>query len=246
MTTACTTWARDRASFPLRLTVTLLPVLVLLGSVSAARTADPEGTRPLPFERRKLANVTFVAFDTETTGVNPKKDRIVELAAVRYRDGKILEEKTWLINPQRKIPYWAQRVHGISEKMVEDAPTFAEIYPEFLEFAGDAVLVAHNASFDITFLNKESARAQLAPPPNVVIDSLRLFRQWFPKLKSHSLSSVADHAKVSGGTFHRALADSMYIAQIFNKHAAQLDDDIRMRNVYDEAGKILVFDQSKK
>jgi DNA polymerase III epsilon subunit family exonuclease len=236
---------KTRPAFTLRLVTGILPVLVFLGSASAARTADPENNGPRPFARKKLANVTFVAFDTETTGVNPKKDRMVEVAAVKYRDGEILEERTWLINPEKKIPFWAERVHGISDKMVKDAPTFAEIYPEFLEFAGDAILLAHNASFDITFINKESARCGMAPPPNVVIDSLRLFRHWFPDLESHSLANVADHAKVTGGDFHRALADSMYVALIFNQYVATLDENIRMGSVYDDAGKILDFKPRK-
>jgi DNA polymerase III epsilon subunit family exonuclease len=224
------------------------PFLVLLAAFllgDAAAVSSAPGNRAhgegLPYPHRKLANVTFVAFDTETTGLNPKRDRIVELAAVKYRDGKIIEEKTWLIDPERRVPRWAETVHGISTAMLKDAPVFKEVYPEFQAFIEGSVLVAHNAPFDIAFVNEEVHRAGLRTPANEVIDSLGLFRTWFPDLKSYTLEKVARHARISRDAFHRALADSMYVARIFNKGARRFDDATRLSTVYADAGGTLKF-----
>lgn len=227
----------------------LIPTVVvcmsLLVEAPAARSSGPEKsgtvTKKVPGANRRLANVTFVAFDTETTGLNPKKDRIVEIGAVKYRNGKIIEEKNWLINPGKSIPWWSTKVHGITNKMVKDAPSFAEAYPDFQKFIKGAVLIAHNARFDIAFVKEEVRRVKGKAPNNFVVDSLGLFRTWFPDLESHSLASVASHAKVSGDEFHRALADSIYVARIFNQHTATLNPKVRLKTVYAEAGGALAF-----
>lgn len=227
-----------------------LAVLFAMGFLMEAPAArSTEATylnrtgKGLPFPHRKLANVTFVAFDTETTGVNPHRDRIVELAAVKYQDGKIIDERTWLVNPGRPIPSWAQKVHGITTEMVKNEPKFKDIYAEFLEFIGGSVLVAHNAPFDISFINTEVRLAHLESPPNLVIDSLGLFRTWFPNLKSYSLEKVATSVDIPKDIFHRALADSMYVALIFNKGARKLDASAKLKDVYADAGGPLGFYQ---
>ena len=171
----------------------------------------------LPGHRTHLKNVTFVAFDTETTGFNPKKDRIIEVGAIKFRNGEIIDKRSWLINPKRRIPYWARRVHGIDDKMVADQPEFDEIYAEFVGFIEGSVLIAHNARFDISFLSEEAARHNLKRPPNEVIDSLALFRKWFPLSESYSLEGLAEHLEIEAAEFHRALADSMYIYWILGR-----------------------------
>lgn len=215
---------------------------LILGASAPSQDAAPAvGSKHLPAANRKLVNVTFVAFDTETTGLSPKNDRIVEVAAVKYRNGEIVEEKSWLVNPQRSIPYFVQRVHGITPAMVKDSPVFREIYGEFLDFIGDSVLIAHNAPFDVSFIKNEAIRCSNAPPPNKVVDSLALFRKWYPELKSHSLASLAEHVQVSGDAFHRALADSVYLARLFDKSLVKLGDDARLSDLYAVAGGPLKF-----
>jgi DNA polymerase-3 subunit alpha (Gram-positive type) len=196
---------------------------------------------PLPFPHRKISNVTFVAFDTETTGFSPKTDRIVEVAVVKYRGGRIIDEKTWLVNPQRSIPLYVQKVHGITPLMVKDQPRFKDIYPEFLHFIEGSVLMAHNAPFDIAFVASEAGRIEAPLPANKVIDSLSLFRKWYPELKSHALSSVASHTQVEGDAFHRALADSAYVALIFDKGLQKLDPNAKLSDLYAKAGGPLSF-----
>jgi DNA polymerase III epsilon subunit family exonuclease len=220
-----------------------LGILINLPAIGASKESyHTEPGKGLPFPHRKLANVSFVAFDTETTGVNPKKDRIVEIGAVKYQDGKIVEEKSWLVNPEGKVPWWAEKVHGISTDMVKDEPVFKKVYPEFLEFIDGSVLIAHNAQFDISFITEELKRSRMKLPPNRVIDSLDLFRKWYPDLESYSLSKVAEHAKIKSDVFHRALADSVYVAKIFNKKAKKLGAEATLGDVYADAGGPLDFD----
>jgi len=227
--------------------VKLLSVLAVCGmlcatALGASVAVKSKQHKGVPYSHRKIINTTFVAFDTETTGFSPKNDRIVEIAGVKYRDGKIFERKTWLINPKRHMPYWAERVHGINDKMVEDAPTFDEVYPEFLEFIDGCVLMAHNANFDVSFLQEEIKRAGASIPPNKTIDSLALFRKWYPETKKHSLESLADYLAVNNGGFHRALADSVYIALILDDGLhKQFDNSARLRDIYADAGGTLSF-----
>ena len=173
--------------------------------------------KKLPGKRTLVKNVEFVAFDTETTGFSPEKDRIVEIGAVKFKNGEVMERRTWLINPERPIPYWAKKVHGIDDTMVADQPTFPEMYAEFQEFIDGTVLIAHNARFDISFIEEELKRCGMKPPKNEVVDSLALFRRWFEDASSFSLEGLAIHLKIREGGFHRALADSMFIYWILGR-----------------------------
>ncbi len=188
-----------------------------LAASAAYAGTQYKAKKKLPGKRTRVENVEFVAFDTETTGFSPEKDRIVEVGAVKFKNGEIIEKKTWLINPERPIPYWAKRVHGIDDKMVADEPTFEEIYPEFQEFIDGTVLIAHNARFDISFLEEELKRCGMKEPKNEVVDSLPLFRSWFEDASSFSLEGLALHLKIREGGFHRALADSMFIYWILER-----------------------------
>jgi DNA polymerase-3 subunit alpha (Gram-positive type) len=209
---------------------------------SSNQTPPPDSARiRLPPRNTLINNVTFVVFDTETTGLNPKKDRLVELGAVKFKNGKVIAEKSWLINPQRSIPFWATEVHGITMEMVKDQPTFKEVYPEFEQFIQGAVLFAHNARFDISFMREELLRNNLTLPPNLTIDSLQLFRKWYPEMKSHRLSEVAERAQVTGGQYHRAEADSLYVFLIFDKMMQHRPANIKLRDIYSEAGGALHF-----
>ncbi len=179
-----------------------------------------ENTRSRVREARPTMHVTetvFVAFDTETTGFSPKNDRLVEIGAVKFRgDGEVLATTNWLVNPERTIPYYATKVHGITTEMAAEAPVFKEVWPEFEAFCGDAILLAHNATFDVGFLKEELKRAGISPPALPVADTLPLFRDWFPRALSHSLEPLSTYLGVSGDTYHRAEADAFHIVNIFN------------------------------
>jgi DNA polymerase III epsilon subunit family exonuclease len=215
----------------------------LLGAPAADSNnliADSDDIR-LPPKNMLISNVTFVVYDTETTGFSPKNDRLVELGAVKFRNGKVIDEKTWLINPKRSIPYFVQKVHGITPEMVTKSPTFKEVYPEFEEFIQGCVLIAHNANFDVSFMRAEMTRNGFTPPKNLTIDSLKLFRKWYPDLKSYKLGDLAKYAQVTGGTFHRAEADSLYVFLIFDKELQKRDAKPKLSDIYSEADGVLRF-----
>jgi DNA polymerase III subunit alpha, Gram-positive type len=238
MTSRCFTKAGWRA-------LALAPAVLLL--CAAAVTGQPgHGTPPpastrLPTGDTLVTNVTFVVFDTETTGFSPTFDRIVEVGAVKFRNGQVMDEKSWLLNPHRKIPYWAWRVHGISDEMVKDAQSFKDFYPDFQAFIENSVLMAHNARFDISFLSAELKRSELDLPKNLVIDSLSLFRQWYPGSKSYTLADIATYAKINTDVLHRALADSMYVFLIFDKGLKERAAVVHLRDICNQAGGPLRF-----
>jgi DNA polymerase-3 subunit alpha (Gram-positive type) len=213
---------------------------VLLGAGPVFAEDSQNGNRAPPVNTF-VSNVTFVVFDTETTGFSPTMDRIVEVGAVKFRNGEVVEEISWLINPQRDIPYWATKVNGITDDMVKGKPSFKDIYPDFQKFINGSVLMAHNAKFDISFLKAEIKRAGCELPPNQVIDSLGLFRKWYPNSKSHSVEAVARHAEIKTDTLHRASADSMYVFLIFDKGVKERNDKFKLGDIYGECGGPLKF-----
>ena len=164
---------------------------------------------------RPLKGITFVAFDVETTGFNRDADRIVEIGGVKFRDGRVVDSKAWLVNPGMSIPKGVQAVHGITDAMVADAPNFATVFAEFEEFVGDAVLLAHNAVFDVRFLQAELARNRLKPVTNPVLDTLKISREVYPELASHSLENLAQTLNFSTAERHRSLPDAMYVKDLF-------------------------------
>lgn len=186
---------------------------VLLGWIACgAHAGEPlEPAASPPTRHTPISEVLFAAFDTETTGFSLDQDRIVEIGVVTFRDGEVLERKSWLVNPGRAIPYWAERVHHINDDMVADEPPYEEVHPEFVEFIADAVLLAHNARFDLAFIGAEARRRGLPLPENKVLDTLTLFKAWFPEAESHSLEGLAQFLSADSGGFHRAEGDSMYV-----------------------------------
>ena len=217
--------------------------LVIFSAVAADSTPVTPPVFRMPTANTQFKNVTFVIFDTETTGFSPANDRIVEVGAVKVRNGQKLGEKTWLINPQRYIPWYVQQVHNITPEMLKDCPTFADIYPEFLEFIDGAVLIAHNAPFDIRMMSAEAARAGMPAPKNAVLDSLALFRNWYPELKSHTVSDLIDLFDISteGLQAHRATDDSLFVYYAIQKEMDRRSDAARFSELLEGAGKVLRF-----
>lgn len=208
-------------------------ILLVLLSVSA-------------FARDALVSETlFVAFDTETTGFSPKQDRLVEIGAVKFSgDGVVLASTHWLVNPETLIPWYTTEVHHITDKMVADAPVFTTVWPEVEAFFGDAVLLAHNATFDVGFLRAELERAHIEVPALSVADTLVLFRDWFPEAENHKLEALSVELKVPGETYHRAEADAFHIVNIF-KIGMQKRSTITMNRFERDAGGFKWLDGEK-
>ena len=217
--------------------------LVIFSAVAADSTPVVPPAFRMPTASTQFKNVTFVIFDTETTGFSPANDRIVEVGAVKVRDGRKLGEKTWLINPKRYIPWYVQKVHNITPEMIKDSPTFAEIYPEFLEFIDGSVLIAHNAPFDVRFISAEAERADMPAPKNACLDSLALFRNWYPELKSHTVADLIDLFEIStdGLHAHRATDDSLFVYFAIQKEMDRRSDQPRFSELLEGAGKPLRF-----
>lgn len=156
--------------------------------------------------------VIEIVLDTETTGLDYTREKIIEFAAVRLENGKIKAEFQTLINPEQHIRKSSMAIHGISEDMVKDAPTEAEILPAILEFMGDYPMVAHNAIFDYSFLNEASLRVFDKPIQNARIDTQQMFKEVFPDLESHGLDALTKKFNVEFTKHHRAMADTMGLA----------------------------------
>jgi DNA polymerase-3 subunit epsilon len=160
-----------------------------------------------------------IILDTETTGLDPRRgDRIIEIAAVELVNGSLTHNKFHqLINPERDIPEVAFNVHGISMAMVADKPKFAEIAADFLTFVGPDTIVAHNAEFDMNFINCELERIGTPPLSNDrVIDTLALARKKHPG-SSNSLDALCNRYGVdrSRRVKHGALIDAEILAEVY-------------------------------
>jgi DNA polymerase-3 subunit epsilon len=163
-----------------------------------------------------LRDTTFVVVDLETTGGRASgnaagpPDAITEIGAVKVRGGEVLGEFATLIDPQRSIPPQITRLTGITTAMVGDAPTIAAVLPSFLEFAGDAVLVAHNAGFDIGFLRAAADRCELTWPRPPVLCTVRLARRVLSREEAPSvrLAELARLFRIRSQPTHRALDDA--------------------------------------
>ena len=158
----------------------------------------------------------YVVVDVETTGGNAQWNRVTEIGAVRVRNGKIIEEWSSLINPQRRIPGNIVSLTGITDDMVADAPLFADIADGFREFLDGAVFVAHRAKFDYSFIKREDERIGeelRCPTLCTVVES----RRHFPGLPSYSLANLSAHFEISLESHHRALCDARATAEILLK-----------------------------
>jgi DNA polymerase-3 subunit epsilon len=163
-----------------------------------------------------ISTLTFVAFDTETTGLYPTSEALVEIAAVRFDlvNGPKEYFQT-LVNPERPIPWQATNVHGITDDMVSDAPTAESVLPSFFTFIQDAVPVAHHAPFDLGFISLHALRAGLLLPENTVLDSCVFAKKTFPEQPTHRLQALVQEFGIAESTFHRALADAKSCMEVF-------------------------------
>ncbi|MCK0096379.1 3'-5' exonuclease [Yoonia sp. F2084L] len=188
---------------------------------------DPDAARPLVYDfdlfdqtpatdinETALRNLTFVVFDSETTGLDPQKDDVVQLGAVRVVNGRVILAETFdtLVNPGRPIPAQSTRVHGIDDTMVADAPDFAAVHETFRAYTADAVLVAHNAPFDMAFLNRGGVGFE-----NPVMDTVHLSAIVFGGSAVHTLDALCERLEITipEELRHTGLGDAMATAQAF-------------------------------
>ena len=165
---------------------------------------------------------TFVVFDLETTGFSNKNDKITEIGAVKVKNFEIVDRFNELINPEKDISYKVQELTGITNDLIKDKPTIEEILPRFMEFVGDSVLVAHNAEFDIGFINQKCKEMNIEFK-NKSVDTLMLARILLPHLKRFKLNNLTKELGVPLHNHHRAVDDAAATAQIFIKFLDMLE-----------------------
>jgi DNA polymerase III epsilon subunit family exonuclease len=168
------------------------------------------------FERRRLEDLDFVVVDVEATGAKTPPNRIIEIGAYRIRHGRIVDKFLTLVNPELPIPRFVVALTGISNEMVRQAPLFKDVAPLWLEFVRDAVLIAHNAPFDTTFLNHEISRVYPGHRMiNTNLCTVKLARRTVPGLMNYRLDTVADHFSIPIANRHRAGSDALATAEVF-------------------------------
>lgn len=174
-------------------------------------------------EKGQELDDTYVVFDLETTGFSPLNNRIIEVGAVKVEKGKITERFSSFVNPEVPIPFKIEELTGIRDDMVLDAPKIQQILPEFLSFCQGAIMVAHNAGFDMSFISKNCERQGL-PCEYTVIDTVALARVLLPQLNRFKLDTVAKALKIPLDNHHRAVDDATCTAEIFVKFIGMLKE----------------------
>ena len=181
-------------------------------------------------EKGQPLDDTYVVFDLETTGFSPIKDKIIEIGAVKVEHGEITDKFSTFVNPKVPIPFQITQLTSITDQMVIGAPDIETVLPQFMEFIGDAALVAHNASFDVSFI-EQNCRYQDIQPDFTSVDTVAMARILLPTLSKYKLNVVANALHISLENHHRAVDDAGATAEIFVKFIEMLKD----RGIYDLA-----------
>ena len=163
------------------------------------------------------SGAVFCALDTETTGLKPSDDRIIEIGAVKFDKSGVISTFSTLVNPRILIPHFCQELTGITNEMVFRKQEFNEIAGDLLDFVGTSIIVAHNAQFDLRFINAELERIRMPPLANKAIDTLRFSRWTFPENGHWTLQFLANQFEIEVKSAHRAEDDARVCMEIFHK-----------------------------
>lgn len=159
---------------------------------------------------------TFVVFDIETTGLDSLSNEIIEIGALKVKDGKVVDTFDHLIKPSHPISDFITNLTGITNEMVETAETIEEVLTQFINFIGDNILMGHNVNFDINFVYDHAEKYNNHILNNDFIDTLRLARKLLPELSHHRLSDLADYYNIDKTGHHRALKDVEMTLEVYN------------------------------
>ena len=158
----------------------------------------------------------FTAFDTETTGITPTTSRIIEIGAVRFTKDGVLSKWTHLFDPDQILSPFIIDLTHITQQMVDAEEPINKHLPGFLRFIQDTILVAHNAQFDLNFLNAECENCGWPVTKNYAVDTLQLSRIVYPEAQHHKLDFLADYLGIDKGKSHRAMDDAITCMELFN------------------------------
>lgn len=164
----------------------------------------------------------FISIDLETTGTLPYVDRIVEIAAVHFQNGSIVDEFQTLINPGIPIPSEATKINTITNEMVQSKPRIEAVLDKFSSFCKDNILVAHNASFDFQFLCSSIKKYNSSAPSGPILDTYILSKKTMSGMSNYKLSTLSKHLKIKNDLFHRAREDAACCGYLFQHIVNQL------------------------
>lgn len=188
-------------------------------------------------------DTTYCVLDLETTGFSPKTEKITEIGIMKLKNGEVIDKFSCFVNPEKPIPARVVEVTNITDDMVKGAETIDKVFPKMLEFLGDSVIVAHNASFDVGFL-KHNAKELGYDFDYTYVDTLSLSRKIFPELKKHKLGKIAEYLKIKVEVAHRALDDVDTTVKVLNEmmkilknRGAKTVEDIELKSQDEEAKK---------
>lgn len=170
----------------------------------------------------------FIAFDLETTGILAGVDRICEIGAVRFINGKPEAVFSTLVNPGKPIPEDASRVNGITDDMVADKPTIDKLLEPFAEFCADDIVVAHNAPFDFQFLTADIKKFESKAPKGAVIDTFSMAKKVYPGLPNYKLGTLVQYLDITATQFHRAEEDASYCGYLFTHMIKKMTGSLQM------------------
>lgn len=177
-----------------------------------------------------LASLNFCVIDLETTGGNPETEKIIEVGMVRIENRKITEERNFLINPHKDIPEFVQKLTGIKNADVQHSPTIEEVIDEICHFIGDSILVAHNTSFDIPFINGVLKKLNRPTLDNKVICTNIMTKYLIPEIMSSNLSYMSDIFEIPHSNAHRAVEDAKATANLLLKYM-EIFEEKKIRKV---------------
>lgn len=160
------------------------------------------------------SELSFVAFDTETSGPYPLGDEIVEVGLIRWEQGRETKSYSQLIRPQKRLSEEVIKIHGITNEMVQSSPMMGEVIREIASFIGDSILVAHHAPFDMGFLVRDLERFRLSLPEAPALCSSLLARKLIKGTENHKLQTLVQALKIEGGPAHRADSDARSCIQV--------------------------------
>ena len=202
----------------------------------------PDGASVVTNNKGQDIDTTYCVLDLETTGFSPKTEKITEIGIMKIKNGEVIDKFSCFVNPEKSIPQRVVEVTNITDDMVKDADTIDKVFPKMLDFLGDSVIVAHNASFDVGFL-KYNAKILGYEFDYTYIDTLALSRKIFPELKKHKLGKIAEYLKIKVEVAHRALDDVDTTVKVYNemikilkKRGATTVQDIELK-AQDEVSK---------
>ena len=158
----------------------------------------------------------YIAFDIETTGLDPMYDEIIEIGAIKIENGKEVEVFSTLVKPKYEIDEFISELTGITNEMVKESPSIDAVLPKFIDFIKDSIILGHNVNFDINFIYDNLIKCDMNPITNDFIDTLRLSRKLLPELKHHRLSDLADYYNINTVGSHRSLKDVRMTIEVYN------------------------------